>query len=87
MLGQDDEEWGRDPYHLEGEERVKFDKSMEVPKDDGRRQEQEVAGIPHEEADKLDNLGEAEHEDELGPESILAISLLPTVGRLPASHQ
>lgn len=73
--------------HVEGKESPKFDETVEVAKGDGDGQEHEVTRVPHKEANKLDNLGEAEHEGELSPECIFAVRLLPADGSLPASQQ
>lgn len=56
---------------------------MAPAKDDGDGQEHKVAGVAAEESHELDDLGEAEDEDDLGPQSLLAALHVPVGGTLP----
>lgn len=56
---------------------------MEISENDRDRQEHDVAWVSHEETNKLDDLGESEHENDLRPEGILAAGRIPVLGRFP----
>lgn len=71
--------------HLEGRQSVELDKTVAPAKDDGDGQEHEVAGVAAEESHELDDLGEAEDEDDLGPQSLLAALHVP-VGEIGRAH-
>lgn len=60
---------------------------MEVSKDDGYREEDEIARIAEEKAHKLYNLGEGKHENELSQNSIFAMLKIPVCGCPPARNQ
>ena len=51
------------PYMFECEERIQLDKAMKVSKYNGYGEKDNVAGVLAEKTHKLNNLGEAEHED------------------------
>lgn len=57
-------------YHVKSKQGVEFDESMEVTKYYGDGQEYHVSWVSAEETHKLDNLGQGEHEDELGPKGV-----------------
>lgn len=58
---------------------------MEISKDDGNREEDEIGRVAPEKTNELDNLGEGEHEDELGPKGIEAVREVP-VGSCPPAR-
>lgn len=64
-------------YHIKSHEGVELDEAMEVAKDDGHREEDDIAGVSAEKPNKLHNLCKGKHEDELGPEGVLPILQLP----------
>lgn len=74
-------------YHVEGDERIDLDKAMEVSKNDGKGQEEEIGGVPLEESHELDHLGKGKHEDELSPEGVSAACEIPVRSRPPARRQ
>lgn len=57
---------------------------MEVSEDDRDRQEHYVARVLPEQANQLDHLGEAKHEDELGPERAPPRIRVPVLSCPPA---
>lgn len=71
-------------YVFERKERVELDQAMEIAKKDRNWQEDDVSGVLAEEAHKLDNLGEAKHEDDLGNQEGVAVGGRPLSRRPPA---
>jgi hypothetical protein len=74
-------------YHVECDESIDLDEAMKVSKNDGKRQEDEIGGVPLEESHELDHLGKGKHEDELSPEGVLAACEIPVRSRPPAGRQ
>ena len=60
---------------------------MEVAEDNRHRQEHNVAWVLPEQSNKLDDLGEAEHENELSPERTLSGFHVPIGGGPPAGRE
>lgn len=73
-------------HHLEGRQSVDLYQSMAPAEDNGDGQENDVARVAAEETHELDNLGEAEDEDNLCPKSLLAALHVPVGGTLPESE-
>lgn len=57
---------------------------MEVTKDNGDGNKDNVAGVSQQKSHKLNKLGEAEHEDELGPKGVVSVLDMPFSRRPPA---
>lgn len=70
-------------YHVKSNKGIDLDEAVEVAKDDGDGQEQDVARVSQEESSKLYDLGETKYEDDLGPECILSARWVPVGGGLP----
>jgi hypothetical protein len=75
------------PYMFEREERIQLDKAMKVSKYNGHGEKDNVAGVLEEKTHKLNNLGEAEHEDYLCCQKRIAVLHLPILGSPPAGQQ
>lgn len=58
---------------MKGHEGIELDKAVKVPEDNGYRKENYIPWVSAEKPNKLDNLCEGKHENELGPESVLPI--------------
>lgn len=74
--------WTR-TYHIEGDEGIELDEAVEVSKGNRDGQEHDIARISYEESGKLHDFREAENEDNLSPEGILATRWVPIGGCLP----
>ena len=73
--------------HVKCNEGVQLDQAMEVAENDGEREVDEIGRVAAEQSNKLDNLGEGKHEDELGPEGPKTSIDSPVGGGPPASSK
>ena len=71
-------------YHLKGKKGVELDEAVEISEEDRYWQEHHIAWVSEEQSHKLHNLGEREHEDELGPKGSASVHWIPIRGRTPA---
>lgn len=74
-------------YHVKSNEGIQLDEAVKVSKDNGQRQVAYIRGIAAEEPHELDDLGKGKHEDELGPECVLAAAKIPPSCSPPAGSQ
>lgn len=58
-------------YHVKGDESIELYKPMEIAKDDGDGEENDIAGVAKKQAHQFDDLGKGKHVDELSPKGIL----------------
>lgn len=71
-------------HHVKSNERIQLNQAVKVAKDNGHGHKDNVAGVAQQQAHELDKLGEAKHEDELGPKGIVSILDVPLGRRPPA---
>jgi hypothetical protein len=57
---------------------------VKVSEDDGDGNKDDIAGVSQQKSHKLDKLGEAKHEDELGPKGVVSVLDMPFRRRPPA---
>lgn len=55
----------RKTYHIKRNKRVEFDETMKITKENRNGQPPKITRVATEQSDKLDNLGESKHEEEL----------------------
>lgn len=57
---------------------------MKISKDDRHGNKDDIARVSQQKSHELDKLGEAKHEDELGPEGVVSVLNMPLSRRPPA---
>jgi hypothetical protein len=70
--------------HVKSKEGIELDEPVEISKDNGDGNKDDVAGVSQQKSHELDKLGEGEHEDELGPEGVESVAKIPLARRQPA---
>lgn len=71
-------------HHVKSNEGIELDQTMEISKDDGDGNKDDIARVSQQKSHELDKLGEAKHEDELGPEGVVSVLDMPLSRRPPA---
>lgn len=71
-------------HHVESKKGIELDQTMEISKDDGDGNKDDIARVSQQKSHELDELGEAKHEEELGPEGVVSVLDMPLSRRPPA---
>lgn len=70
--------------HVKSKEGIELNEPVEITKDNGDGNKDDVAGVSQQKSHELDKLGEGEHEDELGPKGVESVAEIPLARRQPA---